>query len=90
MCAITQAFKNCCGNRGERAAAKGAQQSIPLSWALKDEQAFLGPGRDGEAFRGKSMSQGTKVRDSGKRVSPGAGARAGWVGWLWTHLAKGV
>lgn len=86
MCAITQAFKNCGGNRGERAAAKGVQQSFPLSWALKDEQAFLGPGRDGEAFGREEHEPRHKGEGLGQHGAAG-GERAGW---LWTHLAKGV
>lgn len=59
MCAVTQAFKNCCGNRGERD-CQGSSERLSLSWVLKDEQTFLGYRKNGKAFWVQnSMCQGT-------------------------------
>lgn len=59
MCAVTQAFKkNHCGNRGE--SALGSAERLPLSRVQKDERAFLGCRKKGEALRVEdSMCQGT-------------------------------
>lgn len=69
MWAATKAFKAPCGNRSGEAAQ--IQEGPVLTWALKDERAFVG--REGRALevwqvhRG-SMSTGNSVRREGHRT----------------------
>lgn len=71
MWAATKAFKAPCGNRSGEAAQ--IQEGPVLTWALKDERAFVG--REGRALevwqvhRG-SMSTGNSVRGEGHQTRP--------------------